>query len=55
MTETKKSTQIEQLAANVITTQFQNFDQNTLDFTKSRIIDTIGCLIGGANAAGNSG
>ena len=40
--------------ANVLDTRFENFDQATLTSAKSRIIDVVGCLIGGANAAGNS-
>lgn len=49
-----KSTPIEELSANVLDTRFENFDQAALDNAKSRIIDVVGCLIGGANAAGNS-
>jgi len=48
------STPIEELSANVLDTRFENFDRATLDNAKSRIIDVVGCLIGGANAAGNS-
>jgi 2-methylcitrate dehydratase PrpD len=54
MCGTAKSTPIEELSANVLDTRFENFDQATLDNAKSRIIDVVGCLIGGANAAGNS-
>jgi 2-methylcitrate dehydratase PrpD len=49
-----KSTPIEALSANVLDTRFESFDQATLNNAKSRIIDVVGCLIGGANAAGNS-
>ena len=54
MSSTAKSTAIEELSANVLDTRFEDFDQATLGNAKSRIIDVVGCLIGGANAAGNS-
>jgi len=54
MCNTAKSTPIEELSANILETRFENFDQATLDNAKSRIIDVVGCLIGGANAVGNS-
>jgi 2-methylcitrate dehydratase PrpD len=53
MSGTAKSTAIEELSANVLDTRFENFDQATLDNAKSRIVDVVGCLIAGANAAGN--
>ena len=49
-----KSTPLERLTANVLETHFENFDQSTVENAKARIIDVIGCLIGGANAPGNS-
>jgi len=49
-----KSTPLERLTANVLETRFENFDQSTVENAKARIIDVIGCLIGGANAPGNS-
>jgi 2-methylcitrate dehydratase PrpD len=54
MRSTTKSTPIEELSANVLDARFEDFDQATLDNAKSRIIDVVGCLIGGANAVGNS-
>jgi len=50
--DTKESA-IEQLAANVLETRYENFDRATLDATKLRLIDTLGCLIGGAIDTGN--
>ena len=44
---------IEKLAANAVETRFENFDAATLESTKYRIIDTLGCLIGGADGVGN--
>ena len=54
MSDNIKDTPIEELAANILNTRFENFDKATLDNAKSRIIDVVGCSIGGANAAGNS-
>jgi 2-methylcitrate dehydratase PrpD len=53
MKSTAESTPTEKLAANVLETRFENFDQATLEHAKNRIIDTVGCLIGGANDTGN--
>lgn len=50
----RTETAIEQLSANVVNTRFENFDQATVDLAKKRIIDVIGCAIGGANAPGNA-
>ena len=44
---------IEQLAANVLETRFENFDAATLQNARDRIIDTAGCLIGGSGDTGN--
>jgi 2-methylcitrate dehydratase PrpD len=53
MNASTESTHIEKLAANVLETRFENFDQATLENTKNRIIDTVGCLIGGASDTSN--
>ena len=44
---------IEKISANVLNTRFENFDEATLEKNKYRIIDTLGCLIGGADDTGN--
>lgn len=44
---------IEELVANVLGTRFESFDEAMLENAKDRIIDTVGCLIAGANAPGN--
>jgi 2-methylcitrate dehydratase PrpD len=49
----KAETAIEKLAANVVETRFENFDRATLENTRYRIIDTLGCLIGGSGDTGN--
>jgi 2-methylcitrate dehydratase PrpD len=43
---------VEELAKNVVQTNFEVFDDNTIEQAKKRLIDVIGCLIGGANAGG---
>ena len=45
---------IAELVRNVLETPFEAFDQLTLDRAKDRIIDVVGCIIGGANASGCS-
>jgi 2-methylcitrate dehydratase PrpD len=49
----KDSTILEKLLANVLETHFENFEKDLLETTKYRIIDTLGCLIGGATDTGN--
>jgi len=39
---------IDQVIATVLEADFQAIDQETLENAKDRIIDTVGCLIGGA-------
>lgn len=43
---------IEELASNIVRTGFEAFDKATVEQAKNRIIDIIGCLIGGANGGG---
>jgi 2-methylcitrate dehydratase PrpD len=42
----------ETLAANVINTRFEDLSPQNIERAKTRILDAVGCLIGGANAAG---
>ena len=53
MDEGEDNSAIGALSANVIETQYDSFDKNTIDLAKKRIIDVVGCAIGGANAPGN--
>ncbi len=39
---------LEALSANILNTRFEDIDRETIDNTKTRIFDTIGCAIGGA-------
>lgn len=55
MKNSAEKTVIQKLVDNILETKFENFDKTTLDFAKIRIIDTVGCLIGGANGPGNAG
>ena len=48
------STAIEAISANVVDTRFENFDKVTVETAKNRIIDVLGCAIGGVNAPGNA-
>jgi 2-methylcitrate dehydratase PrpD len=43
---------VEELARNVVQTTFAAFDGKTVEEAKKRLIDIVGCLIGGANAPG---
>jgi 2-methylcitrate dehydratase PrpD len=53
MSYAAESTAIEALSNNVINTRFETFDTTLIESIKSRIIDVIGCAIGGANAPAN--
>jgi 2-methylcitrate dehydratase PrpD len=45
---------IDRLSENILNTRFEDIDQGTVDNTKRRILDMIGCAIGGARGDGNS-
>ena len=45
---------IEALSGNVLNTRFEDLDPAVVDNTKRRILDMIGCGIGGSNAPGNA-
>jgi MmgE/PrpD N-terminal domain/Amidohydrolase len=42
------------LSRNVLKTRFEDLDPAVVDYTKRRILDMIGCGIGGSNAPGNA-
>jgi 2-methylcitrate dehydratase PrpD len=54
MSSNDQNTAIEALSANVLETRFENFDPETVENARYRIIDVLGCGVGGANAAGNA-
>jgi 2-methylcitrate dehydratase PrpD len=41
-------------ASHIVKTRYEAFDQETIERAKDRIVDIIGCIIGGVNAPGNS-
>jgi 2-methylcitrate dehydratase PrpD len=45
---------MEELIRNTLETEFQAFTQENIEDTKNRMIDVVGCAIGGAMASGNS-
>jgi 2-methylcitrate dehydratase PrpD len=45
---------ITELVRNILRVSFQSFDASVVDRARDRIIDVVGCMIGGANASGNS-
>ena len=53
MSKATEATAIERIVANILDTRFEAFDKDTLETTKYRIIDTLGCLIGGSMDTGN--
>jgi 2-methylcitrate dehydratase PrpD len=53
MGKAPERTPVEALSANILDTRFEDFDEATLDNARSRIIDVVGCAVGGANAVGN--
>jgi 2-methylcitrate dehydratase PrpD len=46
---------INDLARNIVKTDYNAFDKETIEQAKKRIIDIVGCLIGGANGGGCAG
>jgi 2-methylcitrate dehydratase PrpD len=54
MTSNIKRTPIEELSANILNTHFENFDEAVVENAKRRVIDVLGCAIGGARAGGNA-
>jgi 2-methylcitrate dehydratase PrpD len=45
---------IEQLVENIITTSYDDFDSTVVENAKQKVIDLVGCSVGGANAPGCS-
>ncbi|OGO32559.1 MAG: hypothetical protein A2Z29_04130 [Chloroflexi bacterium RBG_16_56_11] len=53
MNSSAGTTAIEKMSENIVSTHFETFDRSTVESTKLRIIDTLGCLIGGSGDTGN--
>lgn len=47
------TTIINKLVNNILDVDFDTFTEGTLDHTKNRIIDVLGCVVGGINAPGS--
>ena len=45
---------VEELARNIVATNFEAFDDNVIAQAKNRLIDIVGCTVGGVNAPGCS-
>jgi 2-methylcitrate dehydratase PrpD len=45
---------VAELVKNVLETSFEQFDPAEVDRARSKLIDVVGCIIGGANAPGCS-
>ena len=43
-----------EVVRNILDTSFENFDSSIVERARERIIDVVGCMIGGANAPGCS-
>jgi 2-methylcitrate dehydratase PrpD len=55
MADKDQKTAVAALAENALKTRFEDLDKETLETIKGRVIDILGCAIGGANASGNQG
>jgi len=55
MENVKEKTAVEALSENVLAVRFEDLDGRIVENAKNRILDVLGCVIGGANAAGNQG
>src|SRR5512136_411294 len=53
MSNNEKGVYLEKMIDNILNTRFENIHKAAIDHAKDRIIDTMGCLICGANDSGN--
>lgn len=54
MNEANLGAPIDALVANVLETTFDHLDADTVENARMRLVDVVGCVIGGANAPGNA-
>lgn len=54
MNTNERGKPIEALTANILETRFEHIDHATVENSKYRIIDIVGCAIAGVNAVGNA-
>lgn len=55
MSETMHKSAIELISENIVNTKFENLSEWNIKNAKDRIIDIVGCIIGGSKASGNDG
>lgn len=55
MADKTQDTAVNALAENALKARFEDMDKDTIETIKGRVIDIVGCAIGGANASGNQG
>ena len=53
MSDNTQRTAVEALAENAVKMRFEDLDKESVETIKGRVIDILGCAIGGANASGN--
>ncbi len=53
MADSTKKAAVVALAENAVKTRFEDLDKETVETIKGRVIDIVGCAIGGSNATGN--
>jgi 2-methylcitrate dehydratase PrpD len=53
MSENSGTTAVERLAENAVKTRFEDLNKEVVETIKGRVIDILGCAIGGAKATGN--
>jgi 2-methylcitrate dehydratase PrpD len=53
MSDSERGIYLERMIDNILNTRFENIPRAAIDHAKDRIIDTVGCLICGANDSGN--
>ena len=51
----KKQTAVDQMAEKVLEIKFEDMSERNLKILKDKLLDTVGCIIGGAHVAGNQG
>jgi 2-methylcitrate dehydratase PrpD len=54
MVRTGNQPPVEEVITNILQTRFEDFSAENIEDTKNRLIDVVGCAIGGAHASGNS-
>ncbi len=53
MVNMDKKAILDALVTNILNARFEKLDQSTVENAKNRILDVMGCMLGGSNAPGN--